>query len=176
MGNTTTAAAWRQGWRIRFYLSDGRVRDTRNDAIEEMAAAAKSLGALHTHALITATRYGARFVHVMPGAGAFQPPEPGDIIHLGDDAAPIDAGRGPDGFHRASLEAALEAADVVAMCACQPLLEIYRAAAGAAIDGSRVVFVETTMKMEVPWFNYTSRWKNNDRWFIAGMVKAEGRA
>jgi hypothetical protein len=77
------------------------------------------------------------------------------IILLGDD---LERALGPDGFEAASLKAVVARAQRAAIVACEPLVEIYGAAAKtAALLRIDVLIVETQPDQEIPWVQYLLR-------------------
>ncbi len=125
----------------------------------------------HLAPLYAAVRdHGCILAIVPQHAGPFDPPPDGRpaIIILGDD---LEQALGPPAFHARSLRRLLRGVRMAAVVACEPLPEIYAAAARHAVLLRRnVVIVETRPEQEIQWVEQI-RSIAPDASFIIGSVE-----
>ncbi len=119
-------------------------------------------------------------IHVLPidqGIKPFGIPSMGRpwIVVIQDDPKPGNLSLGPEGFDRKSLEAAIQAATLAAVMACDPIMEIYATVANeAAVKHNNAILVETWLTHESQWTKLIKK-TNPDIQLTLGTVES-GRA
>ena len=107
--------------------------------------------ASHLRPIMTAVRdHGCQFCIVLQNIGRFSPPTARPtILLIGDD---LDAALGPNAFHQKSLKRYIRRCRSAVIVSCEPLDDVYFAAATIAIAARRdVLIVETRLEYEEAW-------------------------
>ena len=131
-----------------------------------------SIAPPHMRPIMLAVRdHGAGWATIPQRIGRFDLPQGKPIITIfGDD---LDVSLGPDGFHRKSVRCVLARCRVVSIVACEPLLELYLAAASAAVFGFPAAIIETRPEHEMQWLGLVKQ-AAPDAALLVGSVKERG--
>lgn len=103
-------------------------------------------------------------VTVAQNAGPFRlaPSRLPVILYVGDDPPPPSRAQGPAGFDRESLRLVIETCSVAVIVACQPIFDLYRAAAeSASVSKLNTVLIETRGDQEIPWVEFVRQCRPN---------------